>query len=228
MSGRMQGNSINIGGNGGNFFFIDWQLAGQDIGGNFSRINWQAYFHYNQADAQLDNGYVDAHGARRWTNGGRIKNFQSQFTTRDFAIASGTFDVGHDAAGNGSFGIGGAVTAFNSGTSGGSQGFGLPNIPRYANITSFNTSEVTDTSFRINVQTDANCNFLQYSLEDGVGWRDQFGGNFSSYSFTLSNQPSDFTRNLRVRVRRADSGLWTESGVISVRTLSQTNFLMLL
>lgn len=229
-SGTIQGNGVNIGGNGGNYFFINWQLAGQDINGNYSVINWQAYFHYNGADAQLDNGFVDAAGARRWTNGGRIYNYQGNFSTRNLALASGSFNVGHDGAGNGSFGIGGSVVVFGSGSSGASQGFSLPTIPRYANITTFYLDNVTDASLRINWGADANCDYVSWwsNAYDGGIHHDIPVSGSGLFQISLNNLVSDRDYDVRVAVRRADSGLWTESGTATTRTAVQANMFLLL
>lgn len=229
-SGRMEGNRISIDSYGGQYFFINWQLAGQSIEGNYSVINWQAYFHFQGADAQLDNGLVDAAGARRWTNGGRVYNYTGNFSTKDIGLASGQFTVGHDGAGNGSFGIGGGIDVYQSGRSQGSQGFSLPTIPRYANITQFYPDNVTDESIRINWAADSNIDYVSWwsSQIDGGAHHDIPVGGSGLFQISrnglVSNQQYDF----RVAVRRADSGLWTESGTLYATTLSQSNFLMLL
>ena len=132
---QMQGNSVNIGGNGGNYFFIDWQLASQSISGNSSTINWQAKFHYNSSDAQLDNGSANLSGSR-WSNGGRVRNFGGDFRTRDVTLASGSFTIGHNADGTRSLSVSGGVDVFQSGRSSGSQSFTLPTIPRNSQVTS--------------------------------------------------------------------------------------------
>lgn len=132
---RMTGNHISIGGNGGQYFFIDWQLAGQDVTNNYSAINWQAYFHYNSADAQLDSGIAGLSGTR-WDNGGRVKNFEGRFVTRDVILASGSFNIGHNADGTQGISVSGGVSAYQSGRSAGSQWFGLPTIPRNSQVTS--------------------------------------------------------------------------------------------
>ena len=131
----MTGSSVNIGGNGSNYFFIDWQLAGQDVTNNYSAINWQAYFHYNSSDAQLDNGIAGLSGTR-WNNGGRVKNFEARFVTRDVALASGSFNIGHNADGTQGISVSGGIDAYQSGRSAGSQWFSLPTIPRNSQVTS--------------------------------------------------------------------------------------------
>ena len=131
---RMTGNHISINGRGGQYFFIDWQLAGQDVTNNYSAINWQAYFHYTLADAQLDNGIAGLSGTR-WNNGGRVKNYESRFVTRDVILASGSFNIGHNADGTQGISVSGGVDVYKSGRSAGSQWFSLPTIPRNSQVT---------------------------------------------------------------------------------------------
>ena len=142
-SGRMQGNSISISGYGGQYYFIDWQMTGQNIGGNYSSINWQAYFHFQTADAQLDNGNADLNGGR-WSNGGRVKNYAGTFTTRNHQVASGSFDLGHNSAGAQNINVGGGIAVYQSGYSSGWQSWSLPTIPRNASITG-GSSSINDT-----------------------------------------------------------------------------------
>lgn len=134
MSGRMNGNGVSIGGNGGNYFFIDWQEAGQSIESNSTVINWQSYFHYNSADAQLDNGIVALSGTR-WSNGGRVRNFAADFRTRDVPIASGSFTIGHNSDGTQSIAVSGGIDVYQSGRSSGAQTWALPTIPRNSQVT---------------------------------------------------------------------------------------------
>lgn len=229
-SGQMQGNRLSIGGNGDQFIFVNWQLAGQNIAGNYSTINWQAYFHFNRADAQLDNGYVDGGGGRRWTNGGRVYNYTGNFSTKDIGLASGSFNVGHDGAGNASFGIGAGISVYQTGNSSGSQSWSLPTIPRNANITQFYADNVTDESIRINWAADSNIDYVSWwsSQIDGGAHHDIPVGGSGLFQISRNNLRSDTQYDFRVAVRRADSGLWTESGTLYATTLSQSNFLMLL
>lgn len=131
-SGTMNGNGLTVGGQGNQHFFINWQLAGQNIGGNYSTINWQAYMHFQGADAQLDNGVANLGGATRWANGGRVYNYAGNFSTRDLLLASGSFNIGHNSDGNQTLGVDGGVTVYQTGRTQGSAAWGLPTIPRHA------------------------------------------------------------------------------------------------
>lgn len=227
----LTGNNVTISGPGYARLRIEWQLAGQNIGGNYSTINWQAYVDFFNSDAQLDNGHVNWNGGALYNNGGRVYNYSGNFSNHTIGMGSGSFNIGHDGGGNATLNMNGSVAVYQSGTSSANGNWGLPTIPRYANITALNASNVSDVGFQINVSVDNTCNFLQISLEDGVGWRDVFGGNFSNYSVAVGRSGllgvdllSERLYNFRARVRRADSGLWTESGVASIITLAQSRF----
>jgi len=219
-SGRATGNSVTIGGNGGNYIFTDWQLASQSVAGNYSVINWQTYMHYNSADAQLDNGYTDV-GGRVWTNGGRVYNYAGNFTTRDMALASGQTTVYHDSAGNYTLGVNCGVQPIGVGYTGTSGStWALTTIPRYTSYTSGpTTSNITTTGWDINVQTANTCDNLAIAI-DGGGWT-YYTGDFTNKTVSVGGTlASGAIHTYKTSVRRKDSQLWTESGYITVTTLS--------
>lgn len=132
MNGSYRANGVSY----DNHFFVNWQLAGQDIAGNFSLINWQAYAHYNKSDAQLDAGFVNTNAGEQWRNNGRVKNYAGTHTTRDHHLASGTVRINHRDDGNAEFQIGGGISFYGMGRSEGtSQIWSLPRIPRQSNPT---------------------------------------------------------------------------------------------
>lgn len=100
--------------------------------------------------------------------------------------------------------------------------FDLPKIPRYANVTIAEKSKTLNT-ISVNYNTDAVRDYTQYSLNGG-NWTDAndttASDNKSGY-FTITGLEKDTTYTIKVRVRRADSQLWSESNIISVRTYEQ-------
>jgi hypothetical protein len=224
-SGRMQGNSLSISGYSPQYYFVDWQLASQNTTNNTSTINWQNYFHFTSADAQLDNGDVVAGGATRYDVPGRVYNYSGNFTTRDQAISSGSFTVTHNADGTYTLSVSGAIDVYSTGTSSGSTSWALPTIPRYATISTLTYTPITDVGFTITVGTDVTCDLLEYSLDNGSNYTTGFSGDFTSKTVTLSDKPSDTTYQVIVRVRRKDSQLKTTSSMTSVTTLTQNNFM---
>jgi titin len=118
----MQGNNVTIGGRTGNFFFVDWFVQSQNPAANQSTIRWDAYFYYDQADAQLDDVDVTVGGVLVLDNPGRVKNFQSNFTARSHYITGGTVTLNHDNNGNLSVAVSGSIGGSLSARSSGSAG----------------------------------------------------------------------------------------------------------
>lgn len=125
---RMQGNNVTIGSSTANYFFIDWSSA-DEPGNNRTLIYWGAYWRFQNSDSQLNDGSADLNGGR-WSAGGRFYSFASNFTTRDQLLASGSFYVDHNAAGEASLSVSGGATVFGGSRSSGSASWGLTNYVR--------------------------------------------------------------------------------------------------
>jgi hypothetical protein len=132
----MFGNPVTIGGQTNNYFFINWQLASQVPNQNYSTFNWQAYFHYTNSDAQLDD--VDGTVGRLvLDNPGRVKNFAGTFTTRDHYIAGdNTGPIYHDNNGNLTINVNGSIGGSLSARSSGNQNFAIPGFDRTPTVPS--------------------------------------------------------------------------------------------
>lgn len=114
-------------------FYHQWQLAGQDIAGNFSRINWQA-------GINIQNGAWWGSNAVRITGGGLdgrgigTGTWSNLSGNGDKQLLAGTFDIGHNGDGTKAFwydiagnllGVGGNAGAWTD----------VPTIPRQSNPT---------------------------------------------------------------------------------------------
>ena len=123
---------------------------------------------------------------------------------------------GHNSDGTGSC----YIEAYCNGPSGtsmagesvsGSQWVGLDKIPRYANLTSYSVKSRTIDTITLQFSADSTLDWAQY-MEEGYGWADLPNDN------TIRNLQPNTTYIIKIRVRRADSQLWTESGYISAST----------
>lgn len=81
-------------------------------------------------------------------------------------------------------------------------------LPRYANFTSHYVSGTTINTLSVHFETDANCDSYQYSLNGGE-WT-----NCSWPNYTISGLSPGTKYNVRTRVRRTDSQLYTTSDYI--------------
>lgn len=89
----------------------------------------------------------------------------------------------------------------------------LTKIGRYANITLFNVSNISQTSVTVNWNADAWCDIADYSLNGGT-WVNSIGT-----SYSIGNLAPGTKYTLKIRLRRGDSKLYTESNTISFTTI---------
>ena len=120
---------------------------------------------------------------------------------------TGTITVAHNNDGTASaigFTLHGKV--YVSGDENKSGTLPLSTIPRYANITNFTVSKRDETSVLFNWSADANCDYAWYSTNNGSSWSALPNNN------VVSGLSANTGYNFKLRVRRTDSQLTTDSG----------------
>lgn len=143
------GNNVTISGSAYARIRIESQLASQNTAGNYSTINWQCYIDFVGGDAELDAGFVGSNVGTLYNNGGRVYNYAGNFSNHTVTMATGSFNVGHDANGNGSYSINAHVTVFSSGVTSASGSTGLPRIALAPTISSITVDSIKPTSARL-------------------------------------------------------------------------------
>lgn len=92
----------------------------------------------------------------------------------------------------------------------------LPTIPRYATINSFTLNKASGgaglSGLVASWSVSNTCDAVEYSLNGG-GWTSS-GTSGTSGSFNISGLTPNTQYSLKIRVKRTDSQLWTESGTI--------------
>jgi hypothetical protein len=143
----------------------------------------------------------------------------------DKTIASGTRTIQHGSDGRKtlsfSFSMEVSITWSGkpTGNASGSGSMTLTTIPRYAKITSFSLDSATRNSFRVNWATDKNVNRVEYKIGSG-SWIAGSTSTAKSGNFTVSGRSAGTTYSVTIRVRAADSNLWTESSAKSISTVA--------
>lgn len=138
-------------------------------------------------------------------------------------IGSVTRTISHNANGTGSFTtqcygrlwVGQEALYTSNGS------YTLPTIPRYATINSFTFEKASGVEglsrLTCGWSVSNTCDAVEYSLSGG-GWTSS-GTSGTSGSFNINGLTPNTQYSLKIRVKRTDSQLWTESGTIYQTTL---------
>lgn len=93
----------------------------------------------------------------------------------------------------------------------------------YAAFLTHTQSPITDVGFTVNVLTDVGINELEYKFNGG-SWIPIVITPGNTFTYYIGNLASDTDHTIQTRIKRTDSGLWTESTIDTVRTLVQNKF----
>ena len=174
-----------------NYKEIYWSLVGAGvggyvIGGNFKVVIDGETVYSNSTRREIWVGTVIASGYK--------KIYHNNNGTRSFSasVEAGIYEV--------------AVNCRGSGT------YELPNIQRYAKITSFTVSQRDETSVLYNFTVDSTLDYAWYSKDNGATWYDLPNSNI------VSGLSANTSYQFKLRVRRKDSQLTTDSSTYTQST----------
>ena len=100
----------------------------------------------------------------------------------------------------------------------------LTTIPRYLTINSFDITNKTETSFVVNWSVSDPRSGTYYSLDGGANWigsatyGESLASDGKSGSFNVQGLNANTSYNIKIKIKRTDSGLWTESETKNVTT----------
>ena len=199
------------------YLTFNWWINEQNIGENYTEIGWNLVgsggsttkwyktgnvkvvidgeqVYYNSTRFNLYNGTTVASGKKRiYHNNDGSKQFSAY-------AEAGIYTVAVNCSGDGSWWIN--------------------NIPRYLNSINIYNNGTALNSVSIKWTCDPKRDWTQYSLNDGE-WTnagDNVAEDGKSGNFTIGGLQPNTTYNVKVRLRRADSGLWSKSGTLSIAT----------
>lgn len=102
--------------------------------------------------------------------------------------------------------------------------FALTTIPRYLSITSIELTDKTETSIVVKWKVSDPRSGTYYSLDNGTTWigsathGETLASDGKSGSFSIKGLTANTAYKVKVKIKRTDSGLWTESGQYSFTT----------
>lgn len=132
--------------------------------------------------------------------------------------------VTHNSDGNKSISISASITlditwsGSKIGTISGSDTMTLTKIPRQTTITTFTVSKRDETSFTFNWKTADTIDYVWYSTNNGSSWTGYDVTDGTSGSFNVTGLSANTSYNCKLRVRRKDSQLTTDSSMVAQTT----------
>lgn len=148
-------------------------------------------------------------------------------TPKTITLASGTVKgIAHNADGSKKIAVSASFTDASNGRGSASVSgtVTLTTIPRYLTITSLEVTNKTEHSIVVKWATNEPRSGTYYSLDNGTTWvgsatyGETLASDGKSGTFNIQNLAVNTAYNLKVKFKRTDTDLWTESGTINFTT----------
>lgn len=202
-------------------FFVNWSST-TNVGGNYSDVIVSVYVSKSSASTSATYGSSDT-SVSVTDSGTQYENGLS------FSVSPGgttllfakSYRVGHNSDGSKSIYIGVNVGGNIVGANGGAT-VSLDTIPRYLNSINIYNDGSTKDSISVRWTCDPARSYTQYSLNGGdwIDAGDTVASDSKSGTFVVRGLNPDTEYSIKIRLKRADSGLWSESGTIKIKTLT--------
>lgn len=199
-------------------FYLKWSEKSQSTSRNSTTINWSVW---------LDNGndwYTNAIKINSvYINGTKVmssKTFSGFYDNKDYELGSGTLTIAHKDDGTKTFSCSLSGWTYNGDTLTKSGSFTLDKINRYLDSFSNSIGSTALESFNIKWTCSPARDYTQYSLNGG-SWTnagDTVASDNKSGNYTVSGRSPNTTYTIKTRLRRKDSGLYSECSQLSPKT----------
>lgn len=192
---------------------VSFSFVISSLGGGYNWEQWGANITYT----------VTINGTK-YT--GSIANYDGY---SEVTLKSGSFAVAHNTDGNKTISFSFSVTdtsgqSYTCGNASASGTMALSTIARYLSITSLNITNITETSAVVNWSVSDARDSTYYSFDNGATWigsstdGETLASDLKSGTFNILNLTANKAYNIKVKIKRTDSQLWTESEVKSFTT----------
>ena len=189
---------------------LAYDLLSQSVANNSSTVRLYGILHVTNNYVSWSRGSASVH-----TSG--LQAIGTYYARGDHTVITRDFTFGHNSSGDFSTYIGASLsTTFVSGDCGGT--LTLPRIPRYANINSFTVSKRDETSLTFSFSASATIDYIWYSTNGGSSWTGRDITDGTSASFAVTGLTANTSYTCKLRVRRRDSQLTTDSNNVSQTT----------
>lgn len=206
----------------GRYIQLNWSRTSYDVNGCYSDIAWSLVGAGTASASwyKAGNFKVVIDGETVYSSSTRINLYNG--TT----VASGTKRIYHNSDGTKSFSAsieaGIYYVAVNCT---GSGSWTLDTIPRYLNSCKLYLKNTYLNVLQVNWTCDPKRDYTQYRIKTGSGnygsWTDAgdtVAGDGKSGWFNIGNLKPNTSYTVQIRLRRSDSGLWSESNTITATT----------
>jgi hypothetical protein len=185
---------------------FNWSVNSTSISGNYKDIDWSL------VGSGSAGGYVMAGNFTVVIDGETVYSSSNRIELwNGTVVASGTKRLYHGTTGNKTFSASASAGIYAYAVNcSGSGSWELPTIPRYANITKFTVDKVNETTVKVTWGASASCDKVWYSTNNGSTWTEK--NEFPS--FNITGLKANTSYNFKIRVRRQDSQLTTDSNTV--------------
>lgn len=199
------------------YLTFNWWINSQSIEGNYTDIGWNLVGAGGSTTRWYTTGNVKVviDGEQVYYNSSRFNLYNG--TT----VASGTKRIYHNNDGSRQFSASAEAGIYTVAVNcSGSGSWWLDQIPRYLNSCNL----YSKASYLNKLDLTWNCNpardWTQYRINGGawIDAGDSVASDNRSGSFTINNLAPNTTYNVQIRLRRSDSGLWSESNTVAMKT----------
>ncbi len=192
---------------------VNFSFILSSLGGGWNWEDWGASIYY----------IITINGSKY---SGTIPNYNG---TSAVVLKSGSLTVAHETDGTKSISFSFSVTdssgqTYTCGNARAEGTMDLSTISRYLSITSLEITNKTETSVVVKWSVSDPRDSTYYSFDNGDTWigsatdGESLARDDKSGTFNILNLIANKTYNMKVKIKRADSGLWTISDTLSFTT----------